>query len=533
MKPLVLSPRPQRPAPSPPTGLDAARCYQAMAQRDAAWDGLFFTGVSSTGIYCRPVCRVKLPQAKNCLFFETAAQAESQGFRPCLRCRPELAPARRYWSTTDAGEVAAQYVAKQLQSAIQRGGKPPSMVHLAAQLGVSDRHLRRMFQRHWRVSPLQYLQTQRLLQAKQWLHDSPLSVAQVAHASGFGSARRMYAAFAQHYQLSPGQLRPKAAVSPAPAPAPGPQTLASALDLRLHYRPPFQIEALCAFFQARALSGMETWLGDGPLPIWRRSLRWPHGPEEIHGWLQLQWDSKQPCIHLRASPSLLPVLPALVAQVRDCLDLDADPAGIAKVLGGDFPHALGLRLPGGLDGFELAVRAILGQQISVKAARTLGQRLLQALGQSCTTPWPEVNRLFPTPERLACEDSAAIMGSLGVVSQRQKAIQAVARAVLSGQLDLSPQARLEPTLAALMALPGIGPWTAQYLAMRALRWADAWPVQDVALQTALGVRQHPQASQALEAMGQTWRPYRSYALIAAWQRLTTPPTPPTPPDTRP
>ncbi|MCE2781743.1 Ada metal-binding domain-containing protein [Limnohabitans sp.] len=506
-------------APTPATraasdsALDAQRCYQAMADKDAAWDGLFFTGVTSTGIYCRPVCRVKLPRQANCRFFETAVQAEAHGFRPCLRCRPELAPARRFWSTTDAQAVMAECAAQQLQSAIQQGIKPPSMASLAAQLGVSDRHLRRQFMRHWQVSPVQYLQTQRLLHAKQWLQDSPLSVAHVAHASGYGSARRLYAAFAQHYQLSPGQLRPvKAPLRKAPQPSKA---------VVLHYRPPCQIDTLWQFLKDRSLSGIESWEGQGPDAVLRRTVRWPHATSAITGWLELRWDRTQAGVHLRVSASLDPVLPQVVAQVRDWLDLDAEPARIAQIIGRDFPQALGQRLPGCMDGFELAVRAILGQQISVKAARTLGQRLVNALGEPCNTPWPELNRTFPSPETLAGEENAARMGSLGLVRQRQKAIQALARAVESGSLDLRPQTKLEPTLQALMALPGIGPWTAHYIAMRALRWLDAWPVQDVALQTALGVRQHPRPSQALEVLGQAWRPCRSYALIAAWQRLAT------------
>lgn len=496
--------------------LDAQRCYQAMADKDPAWDGLFFTGVTTTGIYCRPVCRVKLPRSENCLFFVTAALAESRGFRPCLRCRPELAPARRLWTTTDAGRVLAEFAASQLQHAIHRGRKPPTMAALATQLGVSDRHLRRMFVRHWQVSPLQYMQTQRLLHAKQWLHDSPLSVAQIAKASGFGSTRRLYAAFAQHYQLSPGQLRPSR--------KPRQEDPAKGTAVVLHYRPPCQIDALWQFLKDRSLNGMECWQGEGAQAILRRTVRWPHGPSTLQGWLEIQWDNLLPRVHLRVSHHLLPVLPGLVAQVRDWLDLDADPVGIAQVIGRDFPKAAGQRLPGGMDGFELAVRAVLGQQISVKAARTLGQRLVDALGEPCETPWPELNRTFPCPERLALEENAPLMGSLGIVRQRQKAIQALARAVESGALDLSAQSPLAPTLQTLMTLPGIGPWTAHYIAMRALRWVDAWPVQDVALQTALGVRQHTCPTQVLEQMGLAWQPFRSYALIAAWQRLTPNPT---------
>ena len=488
-----------------------------MAERDAAWDGVFFTGVTSTGIYCRPVCRVRLPRQSHCLFFDTAVQAEAQGFRPCLRCRPELAPARRFWSTTDAQAVLAEYAARQLQMAVQRGGKPPTMMALATQLGVSDRHLRRMFSRHWQVSPLQFLQTQRLLHAKQWLHDSPMSVAQVAQASGFGSARRMYAAFSQHYQLSPGQLRPVRTQRQIASPTQSP------LALVLHYRPPCQIDALWQFFKDRSLPGMESWDGEGPNAVLRRTVRWPHQQGVIDGWIEVQWDVERPWVHLRTSRQLLPVLPDLVAQVRDWLDLDAEPSAIQQVIGMNFQNALGLRLPGGLDGFELAVRAILGQQITVKAARTLGQRLVNALGAPCETPWPELNRTFPSPATLAMDENAALMGSLGVVRQRQKAIQALAQAVESGALQLHAQAPLEATLQALLALPGIGPWTAHYTAMRALRWVDAWPVQDVALQTALGVRQHPAPAQAVAQRGLAWQPFRSYALIAAWQRLS--PTP--------
>jgi AraC family transcriptional regulator of adaptative response / DNA-3-methyladenine glycosylase II len=475
---------------------------------------VFFTGVTSTGIYCRPVCRVKLPRETHCIFFDTAVQAEAHGFRPCLRCRPELAPARRFWSTTDAQAVLAEYAARQLQMAVQRGRKPPTMTALAAQMGVSDRHLRRMFSRHWQVSPLQFLQTQRLLHAKQWLHDSPMSVALVAQASGFGSARRMYAAFAQHYQLSPGQLRPARTQHQRSSPNSAP------LALVLHYRPPCQIDALWQFFKDRSLPGMESWQGEGPHAVLRRTVRWPHQQGGIGGWIEVQWDAEHPRVHLRSSPQLLPVLPELVAQVRDWLDLDAEPSAIHQVIGLDFPNTLGLRLPGGLDGFELAVRAILGQQITVKAARTLGQRLVHALGTPCETPWPELNRTFPSPATLALDENAALMGSLGVVRQRQKAIQALAQAVESGALQLHAQAPLEATMQALLAVPGIGPWTAHYTAMRALRWLDAWPVQDVALQTALGLRQHPSPAIAVAQRGLAWQPFRSYALIAAWQRLS-------------
>lgn len=510
-------PLPQALAPTHPTLPDAAHCYRAFADKDAAFDGLFFLGVSSTGIYCRPVCRVRLPKPQNCHFFDTAAQAEAAGFRPCLRCRPELAPAQRWWSATDAIALLAQAATERIDAALARSGPPPSMTALAAQLGVSDRHLRRVFEQHWQVSPLQYLQTRRLLLAKQWLQDSTLPMVRVAEVSGFGSVRRMNAAFAQHYQLTPRQLRP---------PASQRVQAEQAMALRLAYRPPCQHEALWQFFRDRSLQGLEAWSGDGPQARLRRTVRWPSSETTaLFGWIEVAWASASPHVQLTVSPSLRPVLPELVGQVRAWLDLDADPAAVHAVIGPDFAQAAGLRVPGTLDGFELAVRAILGQQITVKAARTLGQRLLQAFGEACTTPWPELNRCFPTPAALLAPGAAERMGQLGVVRQRQQAIQSLAQALCQGQLHLNPHARLEDTLRALQALPGIGAWTAQYIAMRALRWRDAWPVQDVALQSALGVRDAPRPAQALQARGQAWQPFRSYALVAAWQTMHLPSIP--------
>ena len=487
--------------------VDPGLCYRAFQSKDARFDGLFFMGVRSTGVYCRPVCRVRLPLQKNCRFFENPSQAETAGFRPCLKCRPELAPAQRWWSTTDASAILAQAAARLIDKALSEGHKTPAMTQLAAQLGVSDRHLRRVFEKHWQVSPLQYLQTRRLLQAKQWLHDSPLSTSEIAQRSGFGSTRRMNASFAQHYQLTPSQLRPKARDPQAP------------VSLRLAYRPPLQREHLWDFLQRRSLPGVEMWKGEGTQAQLHRTVRWsprtsPQAP--IGGWIVVGWVPDSPHVQLQVSASLVPVLTELVAQVRQWLDLDAHPAAVAAVMGHDFPQAQGLRIPGGMDNFELAVRAVLGQQITVKAARTLGERLVQALGAPCLTPWPELHRHFPNAATLARDENADLMGSLGIVRQRQRAIQALARAVDSGQLTLTPGSDIDATLSALQALPGIGPWTAHYLAMRTLHWEDAWPVQDVALQNALGVRQQARPTQALERMGQAWRPFRSYALLAAW-----------------
>lgn len=504
--------------------LDQSRCYRAFQDKDARFDGLFFMGVRSTGVYCRPVCRVRLPLLKNCHFFETPTQAEVAGFRPCLKCRPELAPAQRAWSSTDASAILAQAAARLLSSALSEGGKAPAMSALAARLGVSDRHLRRVFEKHWQVSPMQYLQTQRLLLAKRWLHDSPLPTSEIAHQSGFGSTRRMNASFAQHYRLTPRQLRPRPGDPHAP------------VTLTLAYRPPLLREHLWQFLQNRSLPGVEHWSGEGVQAQLHRTVRWDFPKASLRaplsGWIVLTWAAhapQVPHVKLQASASLLPVLPELVTRVRHWLDLDAHPGAVSAVLGPHFPQAEGIRIPGGLDSFELAVRAVLGQQITVKAARTLGHRLVQALGEACSTPWPELNRHFPSAATLARDENAALMGSLGIVRQRQRAIQTLAQAVDSGQLRLSPGQDIPSTLSALQALPGIGPWTAHYLTMRTLHWEDAWPVQDVALQSALGVRQHPHPAKALEHIGQAWQPFRSYALMAAWAQTAPTPCPATTP----
>ncbi|RYF63866.1 MAG: adenosine deaminase, partial [Comamonadaceae bacterium] len=251
------------------------------------------------------------------------------------------------------------------------------------------------------------------------------------------------------------------------------------------------------------------------LPL-RRTVRWQTGAgATLAGWLDVRFDPVRPLAWLQVSDSLHPVLPQVIARVRGMFDLDADPQAIHAVLGAAFPAGAGLRVPGVFDGFELAVRAVLGQQITVAAARTLAQRLVERFGEPLATPWPELSRLFPAPAVLAAAEGDAL-GALGIVRQRQAAIVALARAVDGGQLALHAGADVAATTAALCALPGIGDWTAQYIAMRALRWPDAFPAGDVALHSALGLRDEPRPAQAATAMAEAWRPWRSYAVIRAW-----------------
>lgn len=487
---------------------DNAR-YLALCARDARFDGRFFTGVTSTGIYCRPVCAVRTPRRANCRFFDLAAQAEHAGFRPCLRCRPELAPSARTWSTQDAADLLVQHASRLLEDPAQWPGEEgPAMQRLAARLGVSDRHLRRVFEARLGVSPLQVLHTRRLLAAKQLLTDTALPVSAVAQASGFSSLRRFNAALQERYGLSPTALR-RRGESPGGSRA-----------IALGWRPPLDAQALLRFLADRLLPGVDA-VDPGALRYWR-TLRLPGAGGEHRGWFGLQFEPARHRVWLHASDGLLPALPTLIWRVRALCDLDADPLAIDAVLGQAFPGGAGLRVPGAVDGFELAVRAVLGQQVTVAAARTLAGRLVQRFGDAITTPDAALSRLFPTPRALAAADGDAL-GTLGIVRQRQAAIQALARAVAEGELDLGPHAEPTRTVLALQALPGIGAWTAQYIAMRALRWPDAWPAGDIALHHALRLQGTPrERERACEARAEAWRPWRSYAVLRAWTGLHTP-----------
>ena len=487
-------------------------CYAALKAKDARFDGSFFTAVTSTGIYCRPVCRVKAPKRENCRFFGHAAQAESAGFRPCLRCRPELAPHSVVWSIQDASYILAHQAAKLLDEPEGWMDSSPSVEKLALKLGISDRHLRRIFEAQFGVSPLQYLQTRRLLTAKQLLADTHLPMTQIALMSGFASVRRFNAAFVAHYKLNPTQLRraaPKADYD-------------QGMTVRLGYRPPYDVAAMLAFMETRRINTVETIEINAIESIAARAYRYCArrtfsieiaGKKHI-GWLQMRFDETRHQLVLTVSDSLRAALPVVIRRVRAAFDLDADPAAINAALHADFPTGDGLRVPGALDGFELAVRAVLGQQITVAGARTLAQRLVDQFGEPIATPWPELTRLFPSPAALAAATSDE-MGQLGIVRQRQAAIVGLAKAVTSG-LQLQGGADVAATVEALKAISGIGDWTAQYIAMRALRWPDAFPSGDVALHKILGVQGLKAPARLAETASQPWKPWRSYAVIRTW-----------------
>ena len=475
---------------------DTDACYLALTTRDARFDGRLFVGVTSTGIYCRPVCRVRTPLKRNCRFFGNAASAEHDGFRPCLRCRPELAPGL---SLVDSPQALALHAARALDEADAcrcRARTAGARAPAGRERPAPAAHLRERTRRLADPVP----QTQRLLLAKQLLADTSLPVTQVALASGFASVRRFNAAFAEHYGLNPTALRREADRG---APVEG------ALAVRLAWRPPYDGDGVLAFFAQRAIAGIEE-VEDGQ---WRRTIALDHHGERLRGWIAARFMPERGEMQLAIAPSLTPAIGTLAQRVRQAFDLDAEPALIDAALAG-LPGRPGTRVPNGVDGFETAVRVVLGQQVTVAAARTLASRLVERLGKPIETPWPALHRVFPSPRAVA-EADPEVIGKLGIVRQRVRALQALAREVHEGRITLHRGAPLAATLDALRALPGFGEWTVQLIAMRALAWPDAFPVTDIGLLNALGTRD----TAAVTALAEAWRPFRAYAVIRHWQTL--------------
>jgi AraC family transcriptional regulator, regulatory protein of adaptative response / DNA-3-methyladenine glycosylase II len=464
------------------------QCYRAVLSRDRRFDGVFFVGVSSTGIYCRTVCTVKTPQRKNCSFHPSAAAAERAGYRPCLRCRPELAPGQ---AKIDAvGRLAAAAASQIEDGALTQR----SVSELAHSLGISDRHLRRVLQQEFGVTPIQLAQTQRLLLAKRLLTDSSLSIADVAFASGFSSVRRLNALFQNRYRLNPTALR-KATNLPQ-----------DTLRCELAYRPPLDWQALLDFLQDRAIAGVETIEGDR----YQRTVM----VGQHQGWMRISPVPKQDKLQVELSGSLVAVILPILTRVKALFDLAADPMAIAEHLGDLAVCFPGLRVPGAFDACEVAIRAILGQQVSIKAATTLMARLVKAFGTPILTPIAGLSYITPTSSQIAQLSSTDLTG-LGILPARAKSIIAIAQALSNKNLQLDTYSKIEATVAYLKTLPGIGDWTAQYIAMRVLAYPDAFPHGDLGLRRALKVDKPAQVLQIAE----TWRPWRAYAAIYLWKSL--------------
>jgi AraC family transcriptional regulator of adaptative response / DNA-3-methyladenine glycosylase II len=477
--------------------LDPDICYRAIASRDARFDGRFFTAVTTTGIYCRPVCPARTPGRGNVRFFPCAAAAEEAGFRPCRRCRPETAPGSPAW----VGTPVTVRRALRLIDAGALDGRGADVATLAARLGIGDRHLRRLFADHLGASPLAVAQTRRAHFARLLVDQTDLPLTRIAFAAGFGSVRRFNTAMLATFGAPPSALRQ----SPRTAEPGG-------VTLRLPYRLPLAWAALLAFLRERAIPGVES--VDGT--TYRRAVR----VGEFAGVIAIRPAVVGPHLELSAPVALAPALADLVLRARRLCDLDACPAAIDRDLRRDpllaprVRRRPGLRVPGAWDRWELAVRAVLGQQVSVAAARTLAGRLAATLGE----PLPDApaggpTHLFPTPAALAQAD----LTRLGLTGARAATLVRLATEVRDGRLDLDDAADPDDLRARLEALPGIGPWTAQYVALRALGDPDAFPAGDLGVRRALAVDDRPATPAAAQARAEAWRPWRAYATLHLWQ----------------
>ena len=478
---------------------DHAALYSALRSRDPRFDGVFFVGVTSTGIYCRPVCTAKPVKAANCRFFSSAEAAEAENFRPCLLCRPELAPGNA--PVDNARRIASLLVHRIDEGMLDHPTDSRWMERVAKQFGWSSRQIRRIVQRELGVSPMELLQTRRLLLAKQLLTETALPISQVAYASGYSSLRRFNDAFGSRYRMPPSRFRKTAVETRLAA--------GETFSLQLTYRPPFDWTSLLDFLRGREIAGVEH-VGES---AYCRTV----ALGEQAGWIEVRNDSDRRSLVVTLPHALTPALPALLGRLRNLFDLAARPDVIAAALGdspemrASFSRFPGLRVPGAFDGFELAMRAILGQQISVKAATTLSGRIAEKFGTPVATPHAELRRLSPSAERIA-RLKEKDLSALGVLPARSRSIIELARAMSSG-LALEPGADAEATIERLVTLPGVGSWTASYIAMRALRWADAWPKEDIVLRKQLG----GVTPAVAERLSEPWRPWRSYATMHLWR----------------
>jgi AraC family transcriptional regulator of adaptative response / DNA-3-methyladenine glycosylase II len=478
--------------------------------RDARFDGLFFVGIATTRIYCRPVCPSRMAYSTHRRFFTTAAAAESAGFRPCMRCRPELAPGR---AEMDAVPRLARVAAHRIEAGALNGR---GVDDLARELGVSERHLRRALEREVGVSPVQLAQTHRLLLAKRLLTDTALPVTRIAFASGFQSLRRFNTAFLRHYRTSPTALRRW--FRPGVPGAPPAGSADDPVRLTLAYRPPLDWGALLAALTRDALPGVEVREGGS----YGRTVRldgltgvvWALGPGEAPRAARL---SSRNQLDLAVSPALLPVLMPLLSRLRQLFDLDAEPTVVDAHLAQGGLGALvrcrpGLRIPGAFHGFELALRLLLFERgRSDAGAEDVARAVVTALGDPIETGTAGLTHLAPRPERVA-EAGADGLRELGVPSRRARTIAALARAVVEGKVRLEPRHDVAAARRALLAIEGVDARLATTIVMRALYWPDAFPSTDRTLQRAAGVR----GARALRALAERWRPWRAYAALHLW-----------------
>jgi AraC family transcriptional regulator, regulatory protein of adaptative response / DNA-3-methyladenine glycosylase II len=478
--------------------LNPETCYRALASRDARFDGRFFVGVVTTGVYCRPVCPATTPRRENMRFFEHAAAAEGAGFRPCRRCHPETSPDTPVWTGSSAT------VSRALKLIHEGALDEQSVDGLAERLGVGGRHLRRLFVQHLGASPIAVAQARRIHFARKLLGETSLPIAEIAFAAGFSSVRRFNDAMRRAFGRPPGELR-RARKARAVQHEPGP------VVLRLPYRPPLDWSGLVRFLGGRAIPGVESVDAEA----YRRTVE----VDGASGWIEVRPARGQNALDLGVHVAVSQKLLRVVEGVRRIFDLGADPMRIGAVLRQDallrpvFDAVPGLRVPGAWDPFELAVRAVLGQQVSVAGAVTIAGRLVRAFGRPLeNAPAAWLTHLFPRPDALAAAD----LSGFGVPRARAETIREIARRVADGRLLLDSPAGLEETVARLQEVPGIGPWTAHYIALRALGEPDAFPASDLGLRRALATNGRMPNEREVEARAESWRPWRAYAVLALW-----------------
>lgn len=484
---------------------DRNTCYEIFRSKDARYDGRFFVGITTTGIYCRPVCTARLPKPENCVYFRTAAEAEKAGFRPCLMCHPELAPGV---SRVDASSELARRAVYYLRDNCDEG---ISLADMSRELGCTERHLRRVFREEYQVTPVEYLQTCRLLLAKQLLTETSLTVLDVAMTSGFGSVRRMNELFQKRYGLTPTAIR-RSAGNPASG---------AAVTVSLGYRTPYAWEEMLAFLKPRAIPHVERVTDFSYERVLRLTA---HNGKVCSGIVRVTQDKAKKTLKVGISESLVPVMPRVLAEVRQMFDLDCDPLIIEEKLSGMkeiLPYGItpGMRVPGCFDAFEMACRAIVGQQISVRASGTLCGRIAEKYGVPLAAGRDGLDRTFPEARTLAAagEDIVEQMGKLGIISAKSEAILALAESLLDRDgIRLSHAADPEKEMEKLRTIRGIGSWTAKYIAMRTMGWTDAF------LETDAGIRSvmPGQSDREREQISEAWKPWRSYAMMNLWNEYS-------------
>ena len=480
--------------------IDAAACYRALSSRDPRFDGRFFTGVTTTGVYCRPICPARTPARTNVRFFLCAAAAEADGFRPCRRCRPDTAPGTPAW------QGAPVTVARGLRLIRDGVLDEDGIDAFAARLGLGARQVRRLFETHVGATPSDIARLRRVHFARALLDDPALRLADIAFAAGFQSVRQFNHAFRQTFKAAPRTLRGRAARD---------ADRDDGIEMRLSYRPPFDLAWLIGLLKGRAAPGVEQVDGD----VYRRTV----ALGDASGWIAVRRHDgrtgRPDALVVTVSSGLGAQLMRVASGVRRVFDLDADPATITRALSTEKTMAAlvrarpGLRIPGAWHPWEIALRAIVGQQVSVEAATTIVGRIVARAGASIATPYAALTRIFPEPAAVAAAD----LSSIGMPGKRTDTVKRFASGVADGSIKLEITGTYEETVRVLCTIPGIGPWTAEYIALRALGEPDAFPAGDLGLRKALGDGA-PAHERDIAAAAEAWRPWRGYAAMYLWSK---------------